>query len=57
MVRFSTLLILEAVSKRKAQLSPRCFRELETLSPFPFKALKKIRVEDLLLDVVHNQLL
>jgi len=55
MVKFSTLLILEAASKVPDLFSGEFFRQLESLSPFPFSVISKLRIEDILWNIVHNQ--
>lgn len=54
MVKGCVILILEAASRLRQYYSREFFRELSSLSPLPFNALKKIAIEDKLMAIVRN---
>mgnify|MGYP006940048889 FL=1 len=55
MVRFSTILIIEAACKLPQYYSVEFFNQLENLSPIPFKTLAKVGVENVMFDTVQYQ--
>ena len=55
MMMFSILLILEAAAKLKEFYSKEFYKQLSTLSPIPFKQLKKVQVEQTIWSIVRNQ--